>query len=157
MGRNMAEKPLLFVDVDGVVCVFGPEHVLIANGCTEVQAGRITQWVAPDITAKLVKLTEHFTCVWATAWFRGARDELAPSIGVGTDWAVLDWGDMKLPAIMEMAGGQRWAFIDDDIEFELRHLKGTVDDGALLLPISPSTGLTDAHVAQLIAFANSPE
>lgn len=148
-------KPLAFVDVDGVVLVFGTEEVMINNGAQLVQVGRIEQWVANSVAERLRVLEKHFECVWATAWFKQAPRDLAPVLGVGEDWPVLDWGDMKLPAILEWAGTRRFAFIDDDISFELRHFEGSVPDTGLLLDVSSSRGLTDDHVSELLAFAHN--
>jgi hypothetical protein len=122
-------------------------------GSTLVQVGRIEQWIAKDVTENLTRLEAHFECVWATAWFKQAPRDLGPVLGVGENWPVLDWGDMKLPAILEWAGARRFAFIDDDIAFELRHFKGEVPEHGLLVPIAPSRGLSHEHVSELLAFA----
>jgi hypothetical protein len=62
----------------------------------------LTGWLDGAMVRE-VTVEPFFECVWATVWFKQAPRDLAPVLGVGEDWPVLDWDDMKLPAILEWA------------------------------------------------------
>lgn len=104
------DRPLLFLDVDGVVNVLGA-------------VGEVERWSFPDgrllvtptgIARRLGVLAEGFDVVWATTWGTGAPEVLGHLLGVGSDWPVLDFDDLKWPAIQEQAGVRRFAWIDDN-------------------------------------------
>jgi hypothetical protein len=107
---------------------------------------------------RLGELEQGFEIVWATAWFDGAN-KILPVLGIESSWPVLEWRDLKLDEMPGFAAGRRFAWVDDDVDFELRNLneRGTPWEleasEALLLEIDPLIGLADADVETLLAFA----
>lgn len=98
-------KPLLLVDVDGVLNAFGTwadpsvsvktEMRFEANGASsrERASGQHRYYtinVPVGTTKRLNYLTTLFECVWATTWEHLAGTELSPMLGVGADWPVIE-------------------------------------------------------------------
>src|ERR687895_2533392 len=69
-------KPILFVDVDGVISLFG-----FAPGTGELPGplhwiDGIAHCIPGDVGQRLVTLAERFGLVWATGWEERANDHL---------------------------------------------------------------------------------
>ncbi len=154
-GEGMAPRPLLFLDVDGVISVPGsPPGAPGLRVPVPGEAGlALPAWPAPGIRGRLAALDEAFAGVWATAW-RQAAPALGAALGSGAGWPVLDWDAMKLPALLGMAAGRRFAFVDDDGAWEAcRAGFSPLAGRQLLISPDPSEGLQDFHVRELLAFA----
>lgn len=136
-------NPLLFVDVDGVLNV--PRNMA---DCT-LNIGGVPCHLPEDTAARLRSLLGWYEPVWATAWFKHAN-ALLPHLGIyNVRWPVLKWDDYKLPAIREYAAGRPWAWIDDDVWWELDQL----DQPELQsheYPLNIEWGLTQPDVDALI-------
>lgn len=143
-------KPLLFLDVDGVLnCFSAPEtHCLrTLHGVTYIPAGT---------KERLHRVLPHYDPVWATAWRGTAHGHFRRTLGLSRDsWPVLDWAALKLPSIVRYAAGRPWAWVDDDAEWELRQLHSAFAELPASLIVEPhgDVGLTDDHVTTLVEFA----
>ncbi len=163
--RSGSDRPLLLLDVDGVLNVLGP-----GPGCRmrDVVAGGSVVRFRADLPDVLARLGKRFELVWATTWESAANDCLAEPFGLPalpqvsfsahpeTDWVGPDetW---KLPAVREAVGDRPCAFLDDDLGQDAhawaRYRAASVP--TLVLDVDPSTGLTDADVERLLKFAAS--
>jgi len=155
-----SERPILFLDVDGVInCLRATTpgedlDVLCDDGISSLT---IPIRVPAGTAERLRALEAAFEIVWATAWFAGAN-AILPLLGIERSWPVLEWRSLKLEAIPRFAGERRWAFVDDDLSFELRQLAGNGrpwqgTGRELLVEVDPSVGLDDSALAQLLDFA----
>ena len=175
-------KPLLFVDIDGVLScpnatnAAQPTHTLrwpapnphqrvrIVDG--QIRIERVDEpteddrwisqsvWVPDGAIDRLGLLAEVFDCVWATSWRLSGPAAWSSLLAHDPAWPSLAWEGLKLPAIVEFAGDQPWAFIDDDIAMELRDAGPLPDSPShLLVETDSSVGITDAHVDELLSFA----
>jgi len=70
---------------------------------------------------------------------------------------VLGWRELKLTAIAGLAAGRPFAWVDDDVAFELRQLlpQGFELPGQprLLLACDPARGLVEPEMEKLRSFA----
>ena len=169
-------KPLLFMDVDGVLnCpspgnLDAPTHQLrwprpdlgqrlpFVEGLFEDRATRdpdtMTQrvWVPAGAIERVRTLAERFECVWATSWRAAAAPAWGPLLAHQRPWPTLTYdGDFKLQSIPAY---RPWAFIDDDALWELDHVGPLPAEPAhLIVQTDPHVGLGDEHAQQLLAFA----
>lgn len=146
-------RPLLFLDVDGVIGRFAAKTL----GRSAILDGYADLSVDERIAAWLRTLDDAFEIVWATSWFEDANGILE-ALGLDLRWPVLEWTDLKLPKILGQVGDRPFAWVDDDIEFELRLLQARwrepeLNERNLLIQTDPAHGLTESHVQDLLAFA----
>jgi hypothetical protein len=152
-------RPLLFLDVDGVIGRFGVQAE--GRGRRIEQTGYLPLDVDERIAGWLRALDDAFEIVWATSWFEDANGIL-PALGLELRWPVLTWTQLKLPRILDWAGERPFAWVDDDVELELRELRDRGGEPALgecrlLIQSDPAHGLTESHVQELLAFASGTD
>jgi hypothetical protein len=155
-------RPLLLVDVDGVVCPYADELVdPAASGLAKVTVGYSEVWLARDIAEHLQALGELFQIVWCTAWEDHAAEFLAPSLGLPAlpvihfDEPVMEECHWKWPAIDAFVGDRPFAWIDDEIgRDDLARARARAVP-TLLVRVEGTHGLDDVHVEQLERFAES--
>ncbi len=155
----MLAKPLLMIDVDGVISLFG-------FAPSAVPPGRFTQvdgqphLLSATAGAHLLALAEHFELVWCTGWEEKANDYLPTLLGIPGPLPFLSFdrnpgkanGHWKLPAIDAFAGPDRpLAWIDDAFDHNCHTwaAERTRTAATLLVTTEPAIGLTDAHVKTL--------
>lgn len=155
-----AQRPLLFLDVDGPLLPFGagPQHQLSAGEESTSHLARLDPQIGPRLAALPCEL------VWATTWEQEANAEIAPRIGLPrlpvvnwpepsaehereNQWFGLHW---KTRTVVAWAAGRPFAWIDDEItdadrEWVCAHHHGR----ALLHHVASSRGLTEDDFATL--------
>ena len=163
MASSTPDKPILFVDVDGVISLFG-----FAPTASELP-GRF-HWVdgvahcIPDVAGeRLIRLAERFDLVWATGWEEKANEYLPYILGLPQSElpyltfdgrAVFGSAHWKLDAIDEYAGDRPAAWIDDNLDDACRLWAAHRDAPTLLIETRSATGMTDEHVEELLAWAD---
>jgi hypothetical protein len=156
-----AERPLLLVDVDGVLSLFGP-GVDRAQTTPALVEG-IPHLLSRRAAALLARLAATFECVWCTGWEDRADGHLPHLLGLPAGWPHIPFSDRprdaahwKLAAIDAHAGpDRRAAWIDDAHDERCRTWARERPGPTLLVTTEPATGLTEAHAAQLEAWASS--
>jgi hypothetical protein len=159
------EKPVLFVDVDGVITLFGYPESLGAPGPTHWIDGA-PHCIREGCGERLARLAEHFDLVWATGWEERANRFLPevldlhvpelPTLSFGGR-AVFGSADWKLEEIERHAHGRAAAWIDDNIDERCRAWAQSRPEPTHLVQTWPGTGLTDDHVRQLLLWAGDLE
>ena len=155
------DKPVLAVDVDGVISLFGFE------GQPPRDAGRfhLIDGMPHVISAKagscMRRLVEedHYELVWATGWEDKANDYLPNLLGI-PELPVLHFGrdarfgtaHWKLGPISEYAAGRPLAWIDDSLNDECRQWARDRSEPTLLVETESMLGIEDGHVEALIAW-----
>jgi hypothetical protein len=154
----VSERPVLAVDVDGVISLFGFDGPLAdVPGRFHLIDG-IAHCIADGAGPRLLRLAEHYELVWATGWEERANDHLPLLLGLPADLPVLTFGGRarfgtahwKLEALDAYAGDRPLAWIDDSLDRSCEKWAQNRKAPTLLVPTQSEIGLTDAHVETLI-------
>jgi hypothetical protein len=158
-------KPILFVDVDGVLSLFGfPIEQDPMPGPFHWIDG-IAHCIPPGNGALLDRLAERFEMVWATGWEEKANEYLPFILKLTSgEWPVITFdgravfgsSHWKIEALDEYAGERPAAWIDDNNADE-ESVRWASDRAAptLLVTTDAAVGLTGAHVEELLAWADA--
>jgi hypothetical protein len=149
------DPPMLLIDVDGVVSLFGFDYTAPPAGCP-VSVDGIPHWLSETAGACLQRLSRTFECVWCTGWEERAEEHLPRLLGLPGGWRHLELGEgWKLAAIdANVARGRALAWIDDVHDERERAWAASREGPTLLVTTEPAVGLTEEHVARLEAWAN---
>jgi hypothetical protein len=148
-------RPLLLVDVDGVVSLFGFGQTGPPPGIPVAVDG-IPHWLSESAGKCLLRLSRTFECVWCTGWEERAEEHLPRLLGLPGGWPHLVLGEgWKLAAIDTQVGAERpVAWIDDVHDDAVRSWAAAREGPTLLVTTDPAVGITDEHVRRLEAWAN---
>lgn len=144
-------KPLLFLDVDGVVLPLGND---VPPGYEPARAGPFPVYVSPALKAGLPELLKSFEIIWATSWGNDANHEVAPLVNLpNLAFLPVERHGQKLDLVREHAAGRPFAWAEDRLDPEaIRWAEGHTAPTLLLAPLS-SLGLTSEDLDRLHAFA----
>ena len=171
---DSAQRPLLFLDVDGPLIPFGASSHQYPDGYPVYEAGyelktasnpllaRIDPGHGPQLTALGCDL------VWATTWMNEANECVSPRIGLPQSPVVI-WPDpsdaddqdeqdglhWKTRPLVAWAAGRSFAWVDDEITSADRAWVSAHHQGhALLHRVEPTRGLSAADYAALARWLN---
>jgi hypothetical protein len=155
------ERPVLFVDVDGVISLFGFERDTPPPGPFHWVDG-IVHCVGEQAGPRLLRLAERYELVWATGWEEKANEYLPRLLGLPGELPVLTFdgravfgsAHWKLDAIEEYVGERPAAWIDDSLDEQCRRWARERRAPTLLIRTEPATGIADEHVDRLLAWAD---
>jgi hypothetical protein len=153
-------RPLLLIDIDGVVCpLIDTVGAADAAGFRSETLGTSRVWISDAIGARLRDLGSMFQLVWCTAWQVRAAEFIGPRLGLPA-MPVIRFGDetpdeghWKWTAIDAFVGDRPFAWIDDELDETDLRIGRARETPSLLVRIDAAVGLDDAHVASLTAFA----
>lgn len=158
------DKPILGVDVDGVLNAFSPD--ITSNYGQANGNGYLLNLNFIDHPEWLAELSEHFDLVWATMWCHDANHVIAPLLGI-PPMPVIDHdkGDLdgpfqgidhfKILTIDPYIGDRAFAWIDDDISWIAHEWAAERNGPTKLVAPDPDNGMQREHVDELIAWAKS--
>lgn len=152
--------PILFVDVDGVISLFG-----FPPGCAP--EGRFS-WIngVPHFISpcgpRLQRLADRYELVWATGWEETANEYLPHLLGLPealpcltfdgrAEFGTAHW---KLDAIEEYAADRPLAWVDDSLTEDCHAWASERQAPTLLVQTKSDVGLRDEHVDELLAWAD---
>ena len=164
MRQSACKRPILFVDVDGVISLFGFDHSAAPPGTFHSIDG-IPHCIGGSCGPRLARLAERFELVWATGWEEKANEylphllampEKLPSL-VFDGRAVFGTAHWKVEAIDEYAGDRPAAWIDDNLDERCRSWAAGRAAPTLLVETEAATGMGDEHVDLLLRWADELE
>jgi hypothetical protein len=158
----MNERPILFLDVDGVISLFGFGRDVAPPGAFHSIDG-IVHCIGDRVAERLNRLVDRFELVWATGWEEKANEYLVHILGLAGELPVLTFdgravfgsSHWKLQAIDAYAGDRPAAWIDDSVDDECRAWAARRSAPTLILEAESAVGLTDEHVEELLGWAET--
>jgi hypothetical protein len=160
---RMQDKPVLFVDIDGVISLWGFDSNARPAGAFHNVDG-VTHFLSSDAGNHLLGLRDRFELVWCSGWEEKANDHLPYALSLPTDMPFLSFernpgrghGHWKLAAIEAYAGPRRALAWIDDAHDEACHAWAACRGApTLLVATTPAIGLSAAHVDELNTWAEA--
>lgn len=156
----MPDRPILAVDVDGVISLFGFDEPPDATVARFEMIDGMVHCISLAAGERLRRLVDHFELVWATGWESRANDRLPMLLGL-PELPVLTFGGAarfgtahwKLGPLTEYAHGRPLAWIDDSLDESCYEWARERQEPTLLVPTEPHLGLEEAHTEALAVWA----
>jgi hypothetical protein len=158
------KRPLLLVDVDGVLSLFGFDPEAPPPGRPAMVDG-LPHWLSTTAGALLRRLAGSYELVWCTGWEERANEHLIALLELAGPFPHLTFGapalagpgrHWKLAAIEAHVGSRRpVAWIDDDHDASCEAWAADRPGPTLLVRTDPAVGLTESHVALLEEWART--
>jgi hypothetical protein len=154
-----SHKPLMLVDIDGVISLFGGNLGSQAGSFHSIEG--IPHFLSSTAAAHLLDLAEHFQAVWCSGWEEKANEHLPHLLGLPADMPFLRFdrsvgrsnAHWKLDAIDAYAGRRPLAWIDDAFNPACHAWAGARAAPTLLVATVPERGLTGRERELLLAWA----
>lgn len=158
--ERVAARPILFVDVDGVISLFDLADSARPRGALHWIDG-VEHCIPAELPIRLERLSRRFELVWATGWEHRANERLAPLLGLAElptltfdGPAVFGTARWKLDAIGDYAGQRPAAWVDDSLDGECLEWARRRSAPTLVIRAESAVGLTEAHVDELLSWAD---
>ena len=159
----MESRPVLALDVDGVISLFGFEEPLEEVPGQFHLIDGMAHCIPDGIGDRLRRLTPHYEIIWATGWEDRANDRLPEILGLPGKLPFLTFAGnarfgtahWKIAAIDSYAGDRPLAWVDDCLDETCETWARERSAPTLLVPTDSDRGLEDAHVGALLDWARS--
>jgi hypothetical protein len=153
------DKPLLLVDVDGVISLFGAGFAKQEGSYHSIDG--ILHFLSANAAAHLLALAGDFELVWCSGWEEKADEHLPRLLGVPSGLPFLRFdravgrsnAHWKLEAIDAFAGRRALAWVDDAFNDACHEWARARRAPTLLLATTPQHGLTSRERELLLAWA----
>lgn len=153
--------PILFVDVDGVISLFGFNPSDPPPGTFHSVDG-VLHCIGSEAARRLAALAGRFELVWATGWEEKANEYLVHLLQLESELPTLSFdgravfgsSHWKVEAIDDYARGRAAAWIDDNLDERAEAWARGRAEPTLLVRTESADGITDAQVEQLLRWAD---
>lgn len=154
---------MLFVDIDGVISLWGFDSNDRPAGAFHNVDG-VMHFLSSDAGNHLLDLRDRFELVWCSGWEEKADEHLPHVLSLPRGLPFLSFernpgrghGHWKLAAIEAYAGPRRpLAWIDDAHDDACHAWAAARSAPTLLVATTPAVGLGAEHVAALAAWARN--
>lgn len=157
------DRPILAVDVDGVISIFGFDRPLEEVGGRFHLIDGVAHCISDLAGPQLRRLGEVYELIWATGWEDRANDHLPLILGLPDELPCLHFdgrarfgtAHWKLEAIGEYAAQRPLAWIDDSLDDTCHEWAATRSAPTLLAPTESDVGITPAHTEALLAWVRA--
>jgi hypothetical protein len=156
------ERPILAVDVDGVISLFGFEEPPDAAEARFELIDGTVHCISLQVGARLLRLAEHYDLIWATGWEDKANFYLPSMLGLpelphlsfngSARFGSAHW---KLGPLDEYCAGRSMAWIDDNFDESCYEWARARTEPTLLVPTEAHLGLGEVETEALEAWARS--
>jgi hypothetical protein len=156
-----AERPILALDVDGVISLFGfdgspadaPGRFHLING--------MAHCIDDGVGDRINRLGDSYEIIWATGWEDRANERLPHLLGLPGEFPYLTFdgraqfgtAHWKVDAIDRFARDRPLAWVDDCLDSSCSEWAESRSAPTLLVPTEPFTGLTDELTEMLLRWA----
>jgi hypothetical protein len=153
-----APKPLLFMDIDGVLSLFGFQSDSRPEG-QWLNVDGIVHLISGTASEHLHRLMSTYDLVWCSGWEEKANEHLLVALSLPDPLPFLTFTEQpgaphwKLPSIDDHAGDRPLAWVDDAHDDACRSWAAVREAPTLLVSTDPPTGLTSTHVDELLVWA----
>lgn len=156
-------RPLLFLDVDGVLNPYDTPRLPLEYAPHLVRGHMVRLNAAHGVW--LAHLAQVYEVVWASLWGATAPAEIGRRLGLAEAEAIdftclqgegepdCTGATFKLGAVAARAGDRPCAWVDDDFHDDARTWATQRGAPTLLVQPDPHVGLTGAHIIALMEFA----
>ncbi len=163
---SAAGRPLLLVDIDGVISLFGsmglssgPPFAGRAGSFHSIDG--MPHFLSSTAAAHLLDLQRHFELAWCSGWEEKANEHLPHLLGLPPALPFLRFersvgrtnAHWKLDAIDEFAGERALAWIDDALNAACHEWAAARSAPTLLVQTEPEHGLTEREAVLLSGWA----
>lgn len=157
------DRPLLLIDVDGVISLFGFDHRSPPAGRYQLVDG-ITHFLSVRAGEHLRRLDGPFELAWCTGWEEKANEYLPWALGLDgpLPHVVFDPSERPTQAHWKLGAIDRHvepsrpvAWIDDAHDERCVSWAAARPGPTLLVTTDPAVGLTETEVDRLLAWAGS--
>jgi hypothetical protein len=157
------DLPLLFIDVDGVISLFGFPPQSPPPGRFQLVDG-IAHYLSATAGEHLRELSQQYQPVWCTGWEEKADEHLPHALGLSGSYPYLTFArhpgrvhaHWKLDEIAAYSGARPLAWIDDAHDDECHawaRSRALAGAPTLLVTTVAAVGLTAEQVGVLTAWA----
>ena len=152
--------PILAVDVDGVISLFGFEQPPDSSEARYELVDGTMHCISLTAGARLRRLAQHYELIWATGWEDKANFYLPLILGLPElphltfDNAVFGSAHWKLGPLEAYCRGRAMAWIDDNFDDSCYEWARERPEPTLLVPTEAPIGLQEAETEALIAWAS---
>jgi hypothetical protein len=153
--KKHSDRPVLAIDIDGVISLFGFDESKAPPGEFHLVDG-IPHFLSREAAARINGLLDIFDGVWASGWEDRANDHLPRLLGMPelpfltfdgrARFGTAHW---KLEALDEYGGERPLAWIDDNLDRSCYKWAKAREAPTLLVPTESDRGIEEAHVEAL--------
>lgn len=153
-------RPILAVDVDGVISLFGFDEPPPRGEARFELIDGMVHCISLAAGERLRRLSEHYDLIWASGWEERANDYLPHLLSLpelphlsfdgAARFGSAHW---KLGPLDAYAGGRALAWIDDSFDESCYEWARGRAEPTLLISTDPHLGLEEAHTEALAAWA----
>jgi hypothetical protein len=156
--KATCDKPLLFVDIDGVISLFGFPSAECPAG-TWLNVDGVPHLISATASGHLHALARTFELVWCSGWEEKADEHLVHALALPERLPFLTFpvppgsAHWKLETVARHAGERPLAWVDDRFDDSCHAWAAGRGAPTLLLATDPTVGLAAEHVDALERWA----